>query len=68
MEKVKSFFANITSFLAGYGFYGIGLLGWALLGFFFLGGLGNAIAFGFIGAFIGKNMQAIKEAIGKIKL
>lgn len=69
MEKVKGFISGLLAMLAGYGFYGIGLLGYAALSWVFLGGgLGNAIAWALVGAFVGKNAQAIKESLSRIKL
>ena len=60
MEKVTKFFGNLLSIVTGYGFYGLGLVGGAIaafiLGFGFIG-------WGLLGAFIGKNMQAIKEVL-----
>lgn len=60
---MKNYIQNIIAFVAGLGYYGIALLGWAVLAF--------VLGFGFIGwalvgAFIGKNAQAIKEDLKKM--
>jgi len=57
---MKDFFGKILSFTTGYGFYGLGLVGGAIAAFIF--GFGF-IGWGLLGAFIGKNMQAIKEVL-----
>lgn len=56
MKSVQNFFKNAINFIAGLNFYGIGLLLLAVL-FFFLGV--NFVAWGLIGAFIHKNLDAI---------
>ncbi len=64
MKTVKKLIANILEFATGYGFYGLGLLGIAAILLF----LGREVwAFGFLCVFIGKNLQAIRESIGRIK-
>lgn len=58
------FFKKAIATITGYGFFGLALLGYAAIAFVF--GLGF-VGWGLVGAFIGKNMQAIKEAISEIK-
>ncbi len=55
---MKNFIQNTIAFVAGLGYYGIALLGWAALAFIL--GLGF-VGWALVGAFIGKNAQAIKE-------
>lgn len=60
---MKDFLQKALSFITGLGYFGLALLGYAALAFFL--GLGF-IGWGLVGAFIGKNAQAIKEDLKEI--
>lgn len=64
MKKVKEIIAGLLELTTGYGFYGLGfLIGGVAAWLFGLGWLGWLL----LGCFIGKNLQAIRETIGRIK-
>ena len=65
MNKISKLVKKVLGLISGTGFFGIALILYALLAWFFVKGyIGNALAWAFIGAFVGKNAQAIKEKIG----
>lgn len=64
MEKAREILAKVLEFTTGYGFYGLGFVGLAVL-FWFLGY--GWLGWLMLGAFIGKNLQAIREHLKKVK-
>ncbi len=63
MKYLKNILAFIINFTTGLGFYGIGLLAVAF-GLKFIGF--NSLAFGFAGAFVYKNWEAIVPYLLKV--
>lgn len=63
-NTINKLVSKILELITGTGFFGIALVIYALLSWIFIKGYaGNALAWAFIGAFIGKNTQSIKASI-----
>lgn len=68
MKTIKNVIAEILKFTTGLGFYGIGLLGVALVFYFFFSGqFWTNIGTGLVGAFVYKNYAAIVAYFNELK-
>lgn len=68
MKTIKNLIAGLLKFTTGLGFYGIGLLGLALVFYFlFHGQFYTNIGTGLVGAFVYKNYAAIVAYFNQLK-